>query len=254
MADNVDVTPGSGATIATDQVDTAHYQYIKPAFGPDGTAIKVSSSDPFPVYFPSAQAVTVSGVATAAHQITAQSSLDAIKTALEIIDDWDETNRAAVNTVSSQVGVQGGSGAVSANTQRVVLATDIGLPAGNNNIGDIDVATIAAGTNNIGDMDILSLTDTQSSFDHGSNLDIDASAEQITSTSFTAKRGVVLRAPSANTGIIYVGNSDVTAGTTAATDGIPLEPGESLFIEIDNPNKLYGIADVANQKIFWSAI
>jgi hypothetical protein len=44
--------------------------------------------------------------------------------ALEIMDDWDETNRAAVNTIAGQVGVQGGAGASTALTQRVALATD----------------------------------------------------------------------------------------------------------------------------------
>jgi len=63
-------------------------------------------------------------------------------TALQIMDDWDETNRAAVNTIAGQVGVQGASGVVTALTQRVVLATDIALPAGDNNIGNVDIITL----------------------------------------------------------------------------------------------------------------
>ena len=80
----------------------------------------------------------------------------AIKTAVEIMDDWDETNRAAVNTIAGQVGVQGASGTVTALTQRVVLATDVALPAGTNaigklaansgvDIGDVDIASFAVG-------------------------------------------------------------------------------------------------------------
>jgi len=62
------------------------------------------------------------------------------------LDDWDETNRAAVNTIAGQVGVQGASGTVTALTQRVVLATDVALPAGTAALGkllppDIDVTT-----------------------------------------------------------------------------------------------------------------
>lgn len=140
------------------------------------------------------------------------------------------------------------------------------LPAGSNNIGDVDIASaLPAGSNaigklaanddvDIGDVDVTSVIDTQSSLDHGSNLDVDTSAEQITTTSFNAKRGVVVKADSANTGIVYIGNSDVTAGNTAATDGIPLSAGESAEIEIDNPNKLYAIASVVNQKVYWMAI
>ena len=63
-------------------------------------------------------AVAVTNVGTFAVQdSTAQASLS-------VLDDWDETNRAAVNTISGQVGVQGGAGASTALTQRVALATD----------------------------------------------------------------------------------------------------------------------------------
>ncbi len=48
----------------------------------------------------------------------------AIQTAVEIMDDWDESNRAAVNLIASQVGITGGAGAVAANTPRVTLASD----------------------------------------------------------------------------------------------------------------------------------
>jgi hypothetical protein len=48
MADNIAVTAGSGTTIATDEVGGAHYQYVKPAFGADGTATLVSTSNPLP--------------------------------------------------------------------------------------------------------------------------------------------------------------------------------------------------------------
>ncbi|HEY6568552.1 MAG TPA: hypothetical protein VI341_13635 [Actinomycetota bacterium] len=73
----------------------------------------------------------------------------AIQTAVQIMDDWDESDRAKVNPIVGQAGVQGASGAVSATTQRVVLATDVALPAGTNNIGDVDVLTLPASTNTI---------------------------------------------------------------------------------------------------------
>lgn len=62
-------------------------------------------------------------------------NLAAAAASLSVLDDWDETNRAAVNTIAGQVGVQGASGTVTALTQRVVLATDVALPAGTNIIG-----------------------------------------------------------------------------------------------------------------------
>jgi hypothetical protein len=58
----------------------------------------------------------------------ATSQLGALQTALEIIDDWDESDRAKVNPIAGQVGVAAGAGAVSALTQRVTLASDDRLP------------------------------------------------------------------------------------------------------------------------------
>lgn len=50
MADNVVLNLGSGGdTIAADDVGGAKYQYVKPAFGTDGTATIVSTSNPLPV-------------------------------------------------------------------------------------------------------------------------------------------------------------------------------------------------------------
>jgi hypothetical protein len=49
MADNIAVTPGSGATIAADDVGGVLYQHVKPAFGTSGNATMVSATDPMPV-------------------------------------------------------------------------------------------------------------------------------------------------------------------------------------------------------------
>ncbi len=38
MADNVDITPGAGATVATDEVDGRHYQRMKLTDGAEGSA------------------------------------------------------------------------------------------------------------------------------------------------------------------------------------------------------------------------
>ena len=64
------------------------------------------------------------GAVAATTPRTTLASDDPAVVALQIIDDWDETNRAAVNTIAGQVGVQGGAGVSTALTQRVALATD----------------------------------------------------------------------------------------------------------------------------------
>ena len=114
-------------------------------------------------------AVTVSGSVTANAGTNLNTSLLAleaggnlagINTKLDIVDDWDESDRAKVNPIVGQAGVQGASGVVTALTQRVVLATDVALPAGTNaigklaansgvDIGDVDVTSYPIQTNRV---------------------------------------------------------------------------------------------------------
>lgn len=63
------------------------------------------------------------GTATAAQRSTLASDDPAV-TALQIMDDWDESDRAKVNPIAGQAGVAAGAGAVSALTQRATLASD----------------------------------------------------------------------------------------------------------------------------------
>lgn len=49
MADNVQVTQGSGTLMATDDVDGVQYPRVKVSIGTDGTAQDVSSTNPMPV-------------------------------------------------------------------------------------------------------------------------------------------------------------------------------------------------------------
>lgn len=94
------------------------------------------------------------GIKTAANSLSVtHASDDAVKTSVEIMDDWDESDRAKVNPIAGQAGVQGGSGTTNALTQRVVLATDVALPTGTNAIGKL-----AANSGvDIGDVDVTSL-------------------------------------------------------------------------------------------------
>ena len=49
MTDNIDVTPGSGATIATDEIGGKHYQIVKLAYGPLDAQQLVDVADGLPV-------------------------------------------------------------------------------------------------------------------------------------------------------------------------------------------------------------
>ena len=49
MADNVAITPGTGATVAADDIGGVLYQRVKPVHGADGSATDVSTASPMPV-------------------------------------------------------------------------------------------------------------------------------------------------------------------------------------------------------------
>lgn len=183
MADNVDLNAmAGGATVAADEIDGVNFQRIKLVHGADGVnGGDVSSANPLPVTvsnhpsefpLPAAQVATltppeaITGFATSTKQDTIIGHVDGIEgllstidadtgnlggilTALEVIDDWDESNRAKVNPIVGEAGVQGGSGTVSNTTQRVVLATDVGLPAGANKLGTTTPVGQVAGGNSV---------------------------------------------------------------------------------------------------------
>jgi len=91
-------------------------------------------------------------------------------------------------------------------------------------------------------------------FDTGANLDVDTSAEVLTSTDFDTTQGVIITADSDNSGTVFIGNSDVDAGSTDATSGIPITAGESIFFSASNPNVIYVIGSAVNQKVYWLAV
>jgi hypothetical protein len=89
-----------------------------------------------------------------------EAKLDTIIASMSVIDDWDASDRAMVNPIVGQAGIAAGTGVDGATVPRMTLATNVGLPAGTNNIGDVDVLTLPAlptGTNNIGDVDVLTV-------------------------------------------------------------------------------------------------
>ena len=83
---------------------------------------------------------------------TQDSNSDAALAALQIMDDWDESDRAKVNVIAGQAGIAGGTGIDGATVPRVTLATDVALPAGTNAIGKLSANSGV----DIGDVDVTS--------------------------------------------------------------------------------------------------
>ena len=115
-----------------------------------------------------------SGGATAANQSTIIGHVDGIETLITStnskIDTFDAvldnilTKNTEIDTVLDTIktdtqeieeAVETIEGAVSGSEMQVDVVAS--LPAGTNNIGDVDVLSIAAGDNNIGNVDIVSL-------------------------------------------------------------------------------------------------
>lgn len=61
---------------------------------------------------------------------------------------WEETGRLKVNPIVGIAGVTAGSGVVDTGTQRMVLASDVGLPAGSSLLGSIAIDQSSPGTSN----------------------------------------------------------------------------------------------------------
>lgn len=113
MADNVDITPGTGRAIAADDISSVWYQRVKVTWGADGTANDTSASNPLPVQVTSG----ITGIAddrkvvtTAGTRVTLASS-----TACEQVVITAETDNTGIVVV-------GGSTVVAA------LATRRGIP------------------------------------------------------------------------------------------------------------------------------
>lgn len=59
MADNVGYTPGTGATVAADDIEGVLYQRVKIGVGADGSATDVSTANPMPVIVDGGTALNV---------------------------------------------------------------------------------------------------------------------------------------------------------------------------------------------------
>jgi hypothetical protein len=93
MADNIAITAGTGTTIATDDVGSAHHQYVKLEYGADGTATKVSSTNPLPT----SNATSITMVARATFTITLASLANAAARQSTMITNSSNYPAALVN-------------------------------------------------------------------------------------------------------------------------------------------------------------
>lgn len=139
MADNVTLDPGTGgATVATDDAGAGgHVQIIKLAISTDGSATVI------PADATNGLDVDVTRVQGNVTSVGAAADGAAVSGNPVLIAGQDGTNAQSIKTDAS-------------GELQVDVLTLPAIPAGTNNIGDVDVLTIAAGDNNIGNVDIAS--------------------------------------------------------------------------------------------------
>ena len=170
MADGVTLNAGTGgAVISTDDIASVHYQIVKLAYGALDSATLAASG---------------AGAVSAGVQRVTLASDDPAVTALQILDNAIAGTEMQVDVVAA-------------------------LPAGNNNIGDVDVASIAAGDNNIGNVDIVTMP----------TVTINSPAVTNAGTFAVQAAGAAAHDAAASGGPVQTGGVAQTSDPTAVTAG-----------------------------------
>jgi hypothetical protein len=224
--DNFKVTSSdpTGATIATDFFEGAHYQYVKLAVGADNTATPVDSSNPLNVVYTAESGQTyvpVSGntAGTSAVPIEicggASISISDVEISGGTIDTVVGTVTANINTITNGVTI----GVATVGSERVSVTGDVQLRASTNNIGDVDVATVAIPT----------------SITHGQILAPKLSNGSAQMNHYVYTSGI--RITNISTSITaLIGGSGVTVG-----NGYPLSPLDTVFLEASSGGSIYAV-------------
>lgn len=161
---------------------------------------------------------------------------DAIKVAI--------TGATFQATIGTSMGVFGISG-----------ATAISVTVGNT--ANINDSAILSGMTNIYGQVVGMRTDLQAlgvgrptSFKTGRLSASSVSVGQMDSAGFTCLSGINIRALSTNTDFIYLGN---TSGLIGSSFGYALDPGENVFLDVQNTNTVYAISNTGTQVITYMA-
>ena len=220
-SDNIQVTSTTptGATLATDFVNSSHYQYVKLAVGADGGADPVSSVYPLNVVYTGAGGMpfvpvagSTNGLTPIQVQITGGASLDVANATFigGTIDTLVAGVSADIRTIKGGITI----GIETIGSTKLVVSGDVQLQASTNNIGDVDVLTVAI----------------PSVFTVGGKT-AGTTEKQLTTDTFTS--GVrVTNVGTVNT--VYVGPTGLATATA-----FPLTPLDTLFLETSSGSGIY---------------
>jgi hypothetical protein len=236
MSDNLGITPGSGAEVATTEVDGVHHQRLKVEFGPDGAATLVvdSTGQRLPVSDPVAQASLVSILA-------AVDGLEGFTDGLETLQGAGNTSLASIlaklssdpatqTTLAAVLAAAGATGdAASASTLVGLLKAIKASLAGTLTIA-AQAPADQAGT----------LTDGRKTVTAA------GTAEAIRAS--LACKWVTVTALLTNTLQVNVGGSGSLA-TSGGSTGTALQPGGSVTLPVSNANLVFVDARVSGEGV-----
>ena len=186
-------------------------------------------------------AMVVDLAAMEALLITIDSDTDAIKTAVEILDDWDDSNYANVNINSAGTDIT--------NTTSGKLDVTI-------HSSDGSAITDSAGKLNIqigGQAADVTVAHNITGIASDDNPTVGTSAEQLITDGAdgaTACKRVDIMAHPSNTGYIWVGDSAVSVD--GLNGGIRLAPGDFYSMDIDNTGDIYVIATEDGENVCYN--
>lgn len=139
---SVTATQGTATSLKT-QAEVYQGGTAVGAAAPLQVSLANTATNGSPVLVSASSLPLPSGAATLAEQQTQTASLN-------VMDDWDESDRAKVNLIAGQAGIAGGTGTDGATVPRVTLATNVGLPAGTALLGkvsaSVETSTVYDGT------------------------------------------------------------------------------------------------------------
>lgn len=254
---------GQAAMAASVPVTIASDQTAVPVSGPLTNAELRASAVPVSA----ASLPLPTGAATLAEQQTQTTHLSQIEAAVELIDNAIQTQSAAATNEFMQIGGVASGNAhrwqVNASGHGQVSVADA-LPAGTNNIGDVDVLTLPI-SYDVGNSDastqrvviasdqpavpIAQSTPAASTVKQAAIV-VGTSAVRLTtdgSAPSAGRRKLVFRPDADSTDKFFWGGSSVAA--SGASRGVPVFPGESVELDFD-AGDYYIIAENGGDSVF----
>jgi hypothetical protein len=155
--------------------------------------------------------------------------------------------------IASTIGVTNDSPTSALRIQGMTGGRNVDVTVGNT-VGVNDTAILAsmAGiSNSLGTLNaqILSIAGTVPSSIKSARTSPVATVTQMDATGFTCSYGINLKAAATNTNLVYfAGNTGVSS-----TSSYGLDPGEEIFVKVNNTNKIFTVTGSGTQTLFYNA-